>query len=118
MKILIDTNVLLDYMTKREGYFADAESIMELCSEGSVSGCMAVHSVINAFYIMRKLYSSDERRTMLLHLCDLLTVIGIGRDTLVDALNQNQFPDFEDCLKAAPQNPGLQCRRRKRRSRR
>lgn len=38
-KILIDTNVLLDYLLERELYFENAKKVVISCVEGKVKGC-------------------------------------------------------------------------------
>ena len=37
---------------------------------------------------------------MLINLCEILTVSGIDKKKLINALNNNNFKDFEDCLQA------------------
>jgi len=98
MKVLLDTNVLLDYLTKRDPFYADSRKIMDLCSSDKITGCMAAHSVMNMFYILRKEYSLDERRAMLLRLCKVIEIEGIGSDKIISALNRLDFSDVEDCL--------------------
>ncbi len=43
MVILVDTNVILDYLAERDGFFEDAKKVMELCANGTVQGCVAFH---------------------------------------------------------------------------
>ena len=42
MKILIDSNVLIDYVAVRTPYYEDAHKIMKLCSDKKVYGAIAV----------------------------------------------------------------------------
>lgn len=100
MKILIDTNILLDYLTKREPYYENAAKIMSMCADRSIQGCIAAHSVMNAFYILRKAYTSDERRKMLLYVCDIVSVVGIDAQKVTKALKNADFQDMEDCLQS------------------
>ena len=55
-KILIDTNVLIDYLLERKPFFEDAKAIILSCVDGKVKGCIAAHSIPNIFYILRKDY--------------------------------------------------------------
>lgn len=98
MRILIDTNILIDFLAKREPYFQEAEKIMTLCSDEKLEGYVAAHSITDAFYILRRAYSSEERREMLLELCNILTVVGIDKRKLTNALSNFKFEDMEDCL--------------------
>lgn len=100
MKILIDTNIILDFLTKRQPYFANAEKIFKMCSDNTLEGCIAAHSVMNSFYILRKTYSADERREILKNICNITSVIGIDKVKLINALDNADFKDMEDCLQA------------------
>ena len=51
-KILIDTNVLLDYLL--------AKKVISSCTEGNTKGCIAAHSISNMFFILRKDYTAKE----------------------------------------------------------
>lgn len=97
-RVLVDTNVLLDYLLTREPFYEDAEKIVLACVEGKVKGCIAAHSVPNMFFILRKDYSPEERREVLLNLCRIFDVEGIDRAKLLSGLQNADFPDFEDCL--------------------
>ena len=61
MILLLDTNIVLDYLLKREPFYNDAKRIMELCSDDSVDGYIALHTITNMWYILRKV-SEDKRR--------------------------------------------------------
>ena len=97
-KILIDTNVLLDYLLEREPFFEDAKGIMVSCAEGKVKGCIAAHSIPNIFFILRKDYNAKERREVLSNLCSIFDVEGIDKAKLLSGLANEDFTDFEDCL--------------------
>lgn len=98
MKILLDTNILIDYISQRPSFVEDAQTILRLCSEKQVEGCIAAHSIMNAFYILRKALSLEERRETLSNLCCLLTVVGIDKIKIISALGNEKFSDVEDCL--------------------
>lgn len=98
MRILVDTNVLLDYLLIRDPFTEDARKIVVACKEGRVFGCIAAHSISNIFFILRKEYSIEERRTVLLDICQLFDVEGIDKSKINKALSNKEFSDFEDCL--------------------
>lgn len=97
-RILVDTNVLLDYILTREPFYDDANKIVCDCVRGIVKGCIAAHSISNMFYILRKDYNTEERREVLLSLFTIFDVEGIDRIKLTSALDNEEFSDFEDCL--------------------
>jgi hypothetical protein len=52
------------------------------------------------FYIMRKSYSEEERRKMLLDIVEIVPVISIDQKKISKALRNTDFSDFEDCLQS------------------
>lgn len=100
MKVLIDTNILLDALLGRLPYYNYADKILKLCADKKVQGYMAAHSISNMFYILRKDLSEEDRREVLLNLCDILIVENIDSVKIVTALKNKDFTDFEDCLQS------------------
>lgn len=98
LRILVDTNILLDYLLCREPYDQAARNIVIACKQKQVSGCIAAHSVSNLFFILRKAFSVEERRSLLHNLCELFEVEGIDKAKILEALENESFSDFEDCL--------------------
>lgn len=97
-RILIDTNVVLDYILTREPFYEDAKRIVSVCVDGKVKGCIAAHSISNMFFILRKDYDAKERREILLNLCSIFDIEGIDMMKLIAGLQNEEFSDFEDCL--------------------
>lgn len=97
MVLLIDTNILLDYLLKREPFYSDSKKIIEICSSESVDGCIALHTITTLWYILRKV-PDEQRRTALRSLCDLFRVVGTTHDEVLNAIDTADFKDFEDCI--------------------
>ena len=97
-RILIDTNVLLDYLLERQPFFEDAKRIITSCVEGKAKGSIAARSISNMFFILRKDYDAKERREILYNLCSIFDVEGIDKAKLLAGLSNEDFLDFEDCL--------------------
>ena len=99
MKVLIDTNVLIDYMSQREPFYADALKVVDLCVESVIDGFIAAHSITNSFYILRR-YPQKDVRVLLTQMCNVMTVVGISDVKLISAIKNLDFDDMEDCLQA------------------
>lgn len=97
-RILIDTNVLLDYLLIREPFYKDAKEVILTCADGETKGCIAAHSICNMFFILRKDFSAEDRREILTNLCTIFDVEGIDKTKLLSGLHNGDFSDFEDCL--------------------
>lgn len=98
MNVLIDTNLILDVLQKRIPFYDTSNAVLTHCAAGKVNGYIALHSVSNIFYILRKYCSADDRRRLLLGILDFLQVANALHENVINALNRNNFPDFEDCL--------------------
>jgi predicted nucleic acid-binding protein len=100
MVVLIDTNVILDHLIMREPFAAVACKILQKCYKKEISGFFAGHTIPDIFYILRREYTTDERKEMLLGVCETMDVVGIDREKLMTALTSQDFDDVEDCLQA------------------
>jgi predicted nucleic acid-binding protein len=100
LAVLIDTDVLIDFLTDREPFTTHAKEIIRKSQENKISAFLAAHSVTNIFYILRKIYPSYERRLRLMDLCRYISVVEIGYDVIFKALANDEFGDMEDCLQA------------------
>ena len=96
MKVLIDANIVLDYLLRRdEGNYA--EQIIEKCYNGSIIGYIAFHSISIIWYILDK-NKVENRRDMIYNICDILEVVSISHEDIKKAIKWEEFKDFEDCL--------------------
>lgn len=98
MVILVDTNILMDVIANREPYTEYGKKILEKCAKREVTGIMAAHSIPNLFYILRKDFSQEERRTLLKNLCSIFRISDLNTKKILAALDHDEFLDFEDCL--------------------
>ena len=65
MRVLIDTNIMLDMLMGRQPYFDMADQIIKMCADKKIEGYMAAHSIPNMFYVLRKSMSDENRREAL-----------------------------------------------------
>lgn len=98
--VLIDTDVLIDFLTDRKPFTANAKKLMQKSHEKTINAFLAAHSVTNIFYILRKHYSVADRKQRLTDLCMAVSVVEIGAELILNALANNDFDDVEDCLQS------------------
>lgn len=97
-RFLIDTNIIVDYVLKREPFFTNSEFILDSCANNIIKGFIAYHSIPNLWYILRKYCSTNERRKILLSICGFLTVIASDHESVIAAIKNENINDFEDAL--------------------
>jgi predicted nucleic acid-binding protein len=100
LAVLIDTDILIDFLTEREPYSKYAKAIIQKSQKKTVNAFLAAHSITNIFYILRKLYTINERKQLLMDLCNTISVVEIGHELILNVLANNDFDDIEDCLQA------------------
>lgn len=98
MVILVDTNIVLDVLLKREPYRTNSEIILSKCADRQIIGYLAAHTIPNIFYILRKSYTRQERRKLIKNLCSIFRVSDLNLDKILSAIDNEDFTDFEDCL--------------------
>ncbi len=99
MKVLIDTNVILDVLCKREGFYEDAARIMKYCEVNKITGVISALTIPNLVYIMRKELDAQKTRDVIEKLQLVFTVADLKADDIKKALSMN-FKDFKDALQS------------------
>ena len=98
MAVLIDTNILLNYITNREDkYLNESVRIVELCALGKLNGYIAFHTLSTLWHVLRK-KSSKDRRDNLRDICTIFSVASASQTEIINAIEDDSFADFEDCL--------------------
>ncbi len=103
MRVLLDTNVILDLFLDRAP-FADAAATLWLAHEREqLSAYVAAITPVNLFYIALKLRDEKTARQAVVELLATLNVCTIDQGTLKSALSL-PFRDYEDAVQHAAAN--------------
>lgn len=100
MKILVDTNVIINYLTRREDkYRASSIEVMERCAAKEIEGYVAFHSLSIIWYTSGRMKETEEtRRDWLERVCKILKTASAEHDAIIEAVHNVKFRDFEDNL--------------------
>ena len=96
-KVLIDTDVILDFFFDRKPFSNEASQILSQCERKKIEGFVTPVMISNVYYILRK---TDRHEKVIQHLKMLMNIIDIAiinKKTILDALHSG-FKDFEDAL--------------------
>jgi len=100
IRVLLDTNVILDVLLNREPWVTDAASLWRLCSEGTIAGHISASSFTDIYYIARRQTDRTRAKTALRLCLDTFAVCPIDHHTLEMAYSL-PGDDFEDNLQVA-----------------
>lgn len=99
MKILIDTNIILDVMCNRKEFVEDSLKVFKYCEVQKLKGYISALSIPNIVYIMRKQLDREQIKGVLATLTSLFSVIDLKESDLIKAAEMN-FSDYEDAVQA------------------
>ena len=94
-RIFVDTNILLDVLLEREGFYHDALKIWANAEEGNVEACIAAISLNNVHYVLRKLKSETTAMIAIKILLQIFKVVPVDAEILRRAVDFHDR-DFED----------------------
>ena len=99
MKILIDTNIILDVLCNRSDFYKDSLEVFRFCEAGRITGYISALSIPNIVYIMRKELDSEKIKEILTTLTSIFTIIDLRKTDLMKASELN-FGDYEDAIQS------------------
>jgi len=98
MNLLIDTNIILDFILQREPYYENASKINILSEKGYIFGYISASAVTDIFYIAKKeLKSKDTVIELLKNLLKTIRIASVTENSIHEALDLN-WDDFEDSV--------------------
>ena len=95
--VLIDLNIILDTLQKREPHYEDSARILAYAEQGVVTGLVAAHSWTTLYYLYQKYQSADLARVQLTELLQFLSVAAVDQAVIEQSLIL-PYKDFEDAV--------------------
>lgn len=96
-KVLIDTDVILDFFFDRKPFSEHATKIFSLCELKVIQGFVTPVIYSNVYYLLRQTAKHEKVIEKLKKLLTITDVLIIDKEILVLAMN-SKFKDFEDAL--------------------
>ena len=97
MRLLIDTNVIIDVLQKREPYAEDSLAILKLCETGLVEGYISTLSFANIVYVLRKRLVPTDINTLCKNLSLIFRFADLTGQELLSAA-EIMWEDYEDAI--------------------
>lgn len=98
MKVLIDTNVIIDALTSREPWNKSAETIFIMAANHMMDMYITASSATDIYYLVRKyLHSADQAKQVMEKLYSLVGILTVSGVECIDAL-ASSVSDYEDAV--------------------
>lgn len=101
MGALIDTNVVLDALAKREPWHRAASDLLFLAAQGKADLAVSGSTITDIYYLVNKHVYHDRRESLRVVriLLDSLSVVNVGLEECLMAA-YSDLPDYEDAVVA------------------
>jgi predicted nucleic acid-binding protein len=105
MRILLDTNIVIDFASKRENFYEKSKKIFSLAVQQKYKAYLTATTVTDIFYILKKENGRERTIGFLKEIFQIVDVLGIDKTIIMGALYSG-WADFEDAVQvqAATQN--------------
>ncbi|MBD5081542.1 MAG: PIN domain-containing protein [Ruminococcaceae bacterium] len=98
MKVMIDTNVIIDVLLERENFVEESYKVLSMCEGRHISGFVSASSVTDIYYLVRKYtHSAKLAYKAIGKLLEIVKVCDVTNNDVLTAF-QKKAKDFEDCL--------------------
>ena len=94
-QVFLDTNVIIDYLGNRTGFYDDAAIIMSLAINQKIKLYAAAISFATASYILSKNNDNNRIKTLIADFCNICKVVATDEEC-VNYATISDFEDFED----------------------
>lgn len=98
MRVLIDTNVIIDALTSREPWSESAETIFIMAANHIIDMYITSSSATDIYYLVRKyLHSTEQAKQIMEKLYSLVGILSVSNAECVDAL-ASAISDYENAI--------------------
>jgi predicted nucleic acid-binding protein len=97
LKILIDTNIIVDVALERHPFYPESQRILSLAYQQQIEGYISASTVSDLYYIIRKVKGRSLTLEFLQSILTFCSVAPVDRAVITTAFAAN-FKDFEDAI--------------------
>ena len=97
-KILVDTNIVIDLLSRRQNFYDEAASLFSLADKKKVKISVLSLTIANTNYLLLKEKKPNEAKSILRKLRLIVDILPLDDKIITLALNDDSFTDFEDGL--------------------
>lgn len=96
-KIFLDTNIIIDFLGEREGFYEASAKILTLADKKKIKVYTSPSSISNVFYVLAK-YENSKIALEKIRKFKLLCSMSVMDDEVIEKAIHSDFKDFEDAM--------------------
>ena len=100
-KIYLDTNAIMDAVLSRTDSHENCKQIMHSFYNHTLRGIVSTQTLVDLSYLLRKDYTVNELKNLIIELCTILTVTDVNRDIIVRAAKTHDISAYEAAVQYA-----------------
>jgi len=97
LRVVVDTNVVLDVLLAREPHARNAVEVFALIERAQVEASICATTVTTVYYLLTQALERDEARVALRRLIELFEIAPVNRPVIEQAL-KSRIADFEGAV--------------------
>jgi len=97
-KIFVDTNIVIDLLSRRESFFEEAAALFSLADRKQIELSVSSLTIANTSYALLRQMDSNKAKSILRKLRLIVNILQLDDKIIGLALNDETFSDFEDGL--------------------
>jgi predicted nucleic-acid-binding protein len=99
LKVIIDTNIVLDVLLARKPFAKSAAQIFAMAEQSTIDAFLCATTITTVDYILNQSLSRSIAKKALHRLLELFEIATVNRPVIEEAL-QSKMTDFEDSVLA------------------
>jgi len=97
VKVLLDTNVILDVWLVREPFWRDSAKLLAKIEEKEINGVICPTTVTTLHYLGKKVLGEKKARKLIYSLLEISKIGKVSKESFKEAL-ESEIKDFEDAV--------------------
>jgi len=99
MRILLDTNIILDIAFGRLPHLADSADVFRKIDNESIYGFVTATTITDIYYVAKREKGHQTTIDFISNLIEIVDIIGIDKEIVIASLISD-FADFEDAIQS------------------
>jgi predicted nucleic acid-binding protein len=97
MKILFDTNIVLDVLLLRKPYYTSATFLLSKVEQGNIRGYLCPTTITTIGYLITKIKGADEAKKLIKNILNIFELTELNK-SIFETSCGHKINDFEDAV--------------------